>query len=128
MPQQRNFRTITIPLNPGTREYPLPTQAGISGVIVSLRTRRTGKTLLKQNLPSEAIFNGTMITLRDAKNSCDVVDSLPLYFIDQTASATGKGLDMTIGELDFASSKIIVQDEASIVAGTAIELTFEYIK
>ena len=126
---QRNFKTIAIPLNTGTREYPLPTQAGMTGAkIVSLRTRRTGKTLLKQNLPSEAVFNAAMITLRDATNNTDSVDSLPLFFIDQIGQATGKGLDMTIGELDFASSKIIVQDEASIVAGTAIELTFEYIK
>ena len=125
----RYFKTIAVALNPGTKEYPLPTQAGMTGAkIVSIRTRRVGKTLNGQSLAPSAVFDTAMLTLRDATCNQEVVENLPFAHVDQVTVATGKGLELSMGELDFASSKISVQDPSVIGAGMAMEITFEFIK
>ena len=125
----RYFKTIAVTLNTGTKDYPLPTQAGLTGAkIVSIRTRRTGKTLNGQSLATGPVFDSAMLTLRDATSNHEVVENLPFAHIDQVTVATGKGLELSMGELDFASSKISIQDSSVIGAGMAMEITLEFIK
>ena len=124
----RFYKTITVPLTAGTVDYNLPTQSGLTGAtIVSIRTRRVGKTLNRQNLPTTDVFNAAFLSLRDTMQR-ERLDMMPLAHIEAVNIATGKGLEINIPNIDFQESKIVIQNPDIITTPQAVELTFEFEK
>jgi hypothetical protein len=123
------YKTIAIALKTGQNSYVFPEIASMAGaLVVSIRTRRTGLTLNAQKIVNPAAFNAAFLSLKS--KGTEYFEDMPLATIDiETANShNGKGFPVNLTPLDFAASKIFIQDAALIGEKEAVELTFEFEK
>ena len=122
----RYFKTVSVELAANGREYKLQNDVSItSATIVSVRTRSKGYTLNGQKIASE-VFDSALLKLKI--DASDRVENLPLAIIDDMHKANGKGFELNMKNIDWTGSVLTIQNPAAAVAGTAIELIFEYEK